>query len=52
MFFTLRKSNLSNDKISALLIDRNANFLNIDDCAKGGLYVDDVNSYLCNFSAG
>ena len=39
------------------LIDRNTNFIDIDDCvnhtcANGGLCVDGVNSYTCNCSAG
>ena len=48
---------LRNDKISVFLIDRNANFLDIDDCvnhtcANGGLCVDGINNYSCNCSAG
>ena len=47
----------SNDKINVLLIDRNTNFLDIDDCANhtcanGGTCVDGVNSCSCNCSAG
>ena len=39
------------------VIDRNTNFLDIDDCvnhtcANGGLCVDGINTYLCNCSAG
>ena len=39
------------------LINRNANFIDIDDClnhtcANSGLCVDGVNSYTCNCSAG
>ena len=44
-------------KFAYFLIDRNAYFLDIDDCvnhtcASGGLCVDGVNSYSCNCSAG
>ena len=56
---SLLKGNLflSNDKINVLPIDRNTNFLDIDDCvnhtcANGGLCVDGVNSYSCNCSVG
>ena len=39
------------------VIDRNTNFLDIDDCvnhtcANGGLCVDGINTYSCNCSAG
>ena len=44
-------------KFAFFLFNRNANFLDIDDCANhtcrnGGLCVDGVNSYSCNCSAG
>ena len=57
VFFTLRKSIFTQYKINVLLIDWNANFLDIDDCvnhtcSNGGLCVDGVNSYSCNCSAG
>ena len=39
------------------VIDRNTNFIDIDDCvnhtcANGGLCVDGINTYSCNCSAG
>ena len=39
------------------LINRNTNFIDIDDClnhtcANGGLCVDGINTYSCNCSAG
>ena len=39
------------------LIDRNTNFIDIDDCvnhtcANGGLCVDGINTYSCNCSTG
>ena len=44
-------------KFAYFLMDRNAYFLDIDDCvnhtcANGGLCVDGINTYTCNCSAG